>query len=324
MKNIPDIRDLQHILICRPDGCLSREIVSSCCYREIKKVSPRTKITVACYGAAYDFCQHNPYVDEVFRLPLREGLRSNSHWGPLLWAALKLRRKKFDLLLDTSGNNFLNWRLFKRIAAGDRMLDENNAPVQPFGAPQAHASEHEAAVLRLLGVAEPDKSYDLPVLPTARAAVAQWLEQKQIQKYILLHPAGSAPERCFRPEVLKELCSALRSLELPFILPVMPSCARELKETFKEEKDVFIIQPADIFELFEWVRRAALAVTPDTAVVHIAAGFEKPSLVFYTSLSACNAPDNPKAQVLETDKTDINVFNWWKLETLIAGFKKQI
>ena len=321
MKNIPDIHDLRHILICRPYGCLSREIESSCCYREIKKASPRTKITVACCGAAYDFCQHNPYVDEAFRLPLGTGLRPNCRWGALLWAALKLRRKKFDLLLDTSGNDFLNWRLFKRVAAGERVLDGRSSPVQPFGAPQAAVSEHETAVLRLLGVTEPDKSYDLPVLSTARAAVAQTLEQEQIQKYILLYPGSFPPKDTFRPDVLKELCAALRSLNMSFVLPLAPASAKEYHEGFKDSKDVFVVRPADIFELFEWVRRAALVVAPDTAVVRVAAGFEKPSLVFYTVLPA-HVADNPKAQVLKTDQADINVFDWWKLESLVAGFKK--
>ena len=323
MKNIPDIHDVRHILICRPEGCLGREIASSCCYREIKKASPQTKITVACYAAAYDFCQHNPYVDEVFKLPLGAGLRPNRRWGALLWAALKLRRKNFDLLLDTSGNDFLNWRLFKRMAAGDRVLDSRSSPVQPFGSPQASAAEHEAAVLRLLGVAEPDKSYDLPVLPTARAAVAQILEREQIQKYILLYPGNSLPKNAFRPDVLKELCAALRSLKVSFVLPLAPSCTEKYHDIFKDSKDVFVVKPADIFELFEWVRRAALVVAPDTPVVHIAAGFEKPSLVFY-AVSPAHMPDNPKAQALETDKTDVNVFDWWKLESIVAGFKKTL
>ena len=68
MEKIPDIRDLHNILVCRGEGSLGDAIISSCCYREIKKANPDAKITVACFGSAYDFFRHNPYVDEVFKL----------------------------------------------------------------------------------------------------------------------------------------------------------------------------------------------------------------------------------------------------------------
>lgn len=324
MEKIPDIRDLHNILVCRGEGSLGDAIISSCCYREIKKANPDAKITVACFGSAYDFFRHNPYVDEVFKLPVRRIICPNQRWLSLFIAALKLRRKNFDLVLDSSDKDFFNWRMFKWIVGGDRVLDCFTAPVQPFGSHEEHGSKHEAAILRQLGISQPDKSYDLPILPTARAAVAQWLDEHRLHKYILFNPTGSVAPRRFKTDVLKEICAVLKSLDMPVVIPAMPSNVKELQQAFKDTQGIFVKQTADIFELFEWVRRSALVVTPDTAVVHIAAGFEKPSLVFYNTLSAYNAPDNPKAQVLETDRADVNVFDWWKLESIVAGFKKTV
>lgn len=322
MKNIPDVRALRNILVLRGEGSLGDAIISSCCPREIKKVNPQAKITVACFGAAYEFFKHNPYVDEVFKLPVRRIIRPNQRWISLFLAALKLRKRKFDLALDSSDKDFLNWTLFKRIAAGDRVLDCFTSPVRPFGSPKDHGSLHEAAILKQLGVKNPDKSYDLPIPPLTRQNAAQWLEDRAIQKYILLNPTGSVEPRRFRPGTLKKICACLRRFKLPFIVPALPGNFKELAETFKGSDDVFVKQTADVFELFELVRRAALVVTPDTSVVHIAAGFEKPSLIFYNTLSAYNAPGNPKALVLETDRADVNKFDFAEFEALALRCKK--
>ena len=56
MKTLPHIQDLRRILVLRGDGFLADAIISSCCYRELKKANPNLKITVACFGPAYILC----------------------------------------------------------------------------------------------------------------------------------------------------------------------------------------------------------------------------------------------------------------------------
>lgn len=321
MKKIPDIRALHHVLVCRGEGSLENAIVSSCCYREIKKANPHVKITVACFGGAYEFLKHNPYVDEAVKLPVGSALRPNQRWFDLMTSALQLRRRHFDLVLDGSGKSFWNWRLFKWIAGGNKVLDRFTSPVRPFGAPEQHGSEHEMAILRQLGIAEPDGGYDLFILPSARACVAKWLEGHGFSHYILFNPAAEAACRQFQPDVLKEICAALKGLNMPVIVPAMTSNAVQLRHILEDIKDVFVVQPADVFELFEWVRRSALVITPDTAVVHIAAGFSKPTVAFYMSTDPFYMPNHPKAKVLQTEETDINRFDWWQLESALAQFK---
>lgn len=321
MKHIPDVHNLKNILVLRGEGSLGDAIVSSCCYREIKKANPRIKITVACFGSAYEFFTHNAYVDEVFRLPVRRIIRPNQRWLALGWAALKLRCRRFDLVLDTSDKDFFNWRAFKYIAGGKRVLDCFTSPV-PFGAPKSHGSVHEQTVLRQLGVSNPDKSYDLPVPAQTARDTDRWLEEKGLSKYILLNPSGSVAPRRFSPQMLRQLCHVLGEFGLPFVVPAMPSCAEQLEQTLQGLANVYVRRTGSVFELFELVRRSALVVTPDTSVVHIASGYRKPSLVFYNSYSAYNAPDNPKALIVLTDPADVNVFDVWKLDAEMQRLKE--
>ena len=71
MKTLPHIQDLRRILVLRGDGFLADAIISSCCYRELKKANPNLKITVACFGPAYELFKNNSYVDRVVKLPVK-------------------------------------------------------------------------------------------------------------------------------------------------------------------------------------------------------------------------------------------------------------
>lgn len=317
MKEIPNVRSLRNILICRGEGSLGDAIISSCCYRGIKQANPNIKISVACFGSGYAFLKRIPYIDEIIKLPVKTLIRPNQRWPSLIWAGLKLRKRHFDLVLDSSNKAYANWRLFKWLAGGDKVLDCFTSPVRPFGAPHAHGSTHEQAILKLLGIENPDKSYDLPITELERVTVQDFLTEHQIQDYVLLNPSGSVEKRRFRAHTLAPLCKRLERLACPVIVPCAPNMYAHWQVAFKDVPSVYLKQTASVFELFEWVRRAKLVVTPDTAVVHIAAGFRKPSLVFYNRLSVYNAPDNPHAQIVETSREDVNQFDWNTVDTKI-------
>ena len=317
MNTIPKVTGLHNILVLRGEGSLGDALISSCCYREIKKANPNTKITVACFGSAHDFLAHNPHIDEVVRLPVRRLIRPNQRWVSLCLAGLKLRGKNFDLVLDSSDKNFYNWRLFKWLVGGNRVLDCFTSPVKPFGAPKLHASEHEKAILRLLGIENPDGAYDLPIPDKTKQAVDAWLTAQKIGGYVLFNPSGSVAKRRFRPDIVQALCLSLKELQLPIVIPATAEQAPVWQKAIADMPQVYVKQTANVFELFELVRRSTAVITPDTAVVHIASGFKKPSLVFYNTYSAYNAPLNEKALILQTEPEDVNQFNWWKMTSLI-------
>lgn len=321
MQQIPNIRTLKNILILRGEGSLGDAIFSSCCYREIKKANPHIKITVACFGAGYLFLKNNPYIDQIIRLPVRTRIRPNQRWLSLLAAGLKLRRRHFDLVLDSSTKKYVNWRLFKWLAGGERVLDCYTSPVQPFGSLNQHASQHEQAILQLLGIPSPNAAYDLPIPPASRQRVDAYLSGQSIGSYILLNPSGSTERRCFSAQTLEKLCNVLAPLGLPVVVPAAPAYYPHWQTVFADIPHTHVVQTQDIFDLFELVRRARLVVTPDTSVVHIASGFEKPSLVFYNELSPYIAPNNPKACIVQTQRENVNLIDWANVTAALEKIK---
>jgi len=324
MKKIPHVLTLRNILICRGEGSLGDAIISSCCYRGLKRANPDIKISVVCFGSGYAFLKRISYIDEIIKLPVKTLIRPNQRWPSLIWAGLKLRNRHFDLVLDSSNKAYYNWRLFKWLAGSDRVLDCFTSPVQPFGCPNAHGSTHEQAILKLLGIENPDKSYDLPITSVEQTAVQDFLAAHQITDYVLLNPSGSVQKRRFSGQTLAGLCQRLSPLKYPVIVPCAPNMYAYWQSVFANIPCVYLKKTESVFELFEWVRRSKLVVTPDTSVVHIAAGFCKPTLVFYNTFSVYNAPDNPLARIVETARQDVNQFDWKIVDTQLKELTRML
>ena len=324
MKSIPNVRFLKNILILRGEGSLGDALISSCCYREIKRTNPKIKISVACFGSAYGYLKELPYIDKIYRLPIPRVLRPNQRWLTLLWYALKLRRKHFDLVLDTSLKPFANWTLFKHIIGGDKVLDYYTSPI-PFGQVPGRCVDHEQAVLAQLGVVKPNKSYEIPLQPAKLAKRDAFLKQHiadyEGKGYILLNPFGSIAARSLDKmnihRILKELAARTH---LPAIIPCMPSQkARAQAYLQGVRQGVLLYETDSVFDLFALVAGAKVVITPDTAVVHIASGLRKPTVAFYNSYSIANDPDNLLARIIHTAPASVNLFEFSAFETALAG-----
>lgn len=311
MKKIPDVSELKNILILRGEGSLGDAILSSCMYREIKKANPGVKISAACFGGAYDYLAKNPYIDVLYRIPARRVIRPNQRWLALAWLGLKLRRKRFDFVLDFSAKDFYNWRLFKWLCGGDRVLDPQTSPV-PFVGETAPAKECAKQVLELFISSPVDASYELSVPKETAARVDGFVARNVPAGYILFNPFGSVGRRSLnRGAFLYVSDFAARQSGLPVIIPCMPAQKAVVEDYLRGVKPfgkVILYQTADVFDLFALVRGSRLVITPDTAVVHVAAGFEKPTVAFYNSYFIYNSPNNPKARVIKTDPLSVSIF----------------
>ena len=322
MQTTPDIHTLTNILIMRCEGSLGDAILSTCCFREIKRINPRIKITVACFGLAYEFLKQNPYIDELFQLPIKTHIRCHQRWPSLIWAGLQLRKKHFDLVIDSSCKLAWNWRFCKWLAGSGRVLDAFHVP-SLWPHPDQHASQHETNILKILGITNPSSDYDLPGHPQAQLYIRNILSQLKIEKYILLNPAGSIAARCFQPKTLERLHSLLASCHLPIVLPSVPSQTQYWENACKNLK-IHVVQTPTVFDLIELVQNSVLVITPDTSVLHIASGFQKPTLAFYNNFTSYYAPNNKQAFVIRTNPTDINKMDWSQVETALQHIKQKL
>ena len=321
MQTIPNIRTLKNILVMRCEGSLGDAVISSGVFREMKRANPSLKITVACFNLGYEFLKKNSYIDEIFQLPVRTHIRRHQRWPSLIWAGWQLRRRHFDLVIDSSGECAANWRLCKWLAAGTRLLDVFHEP-QLSHLPNYHASHYESILLRLLGIETPNVRYDIPVPLENQQYISGKLSRQKINHYILLNPSGSIDQRCFRPRTIECLCGLLVVLNLPVILPTPPNKEIYWETACKHLPQLHVLPTPNLFDLIALVKRASLVITPDTSVVHIASGFQKKTLAFYNNFTAHYAPNNPHAFVIHTAPSDVNEAKWEQVTQIVQQIKQ--
>lgn len=310
MQQLPAVQELKNILVVRGEGSLGDAVLSSVCYRALKKSNPHLRITIVAFASAVTYLQALPTVDEVYRLPITNVLRPNQRWPSLLWHAFKLRRRRFDLVMDSSCKDFYNWRLFKWIIGSDRVFDPLTRPGD--FTPNVHASQREKEMACRLGAQDADDSYDLPILPPAQAKWNAFAKRHLSGEYILLNPFGSVQERCLNKGAFQSVLRALGAygIACPVVVPFVPARRTQAEALWAGASyPVIGYETASLFDLFAAVQSARLVLTPDTAAVHIAAGFRRKTIAFYNNYTVYYGPNNPLAVPVFTARETVSRFN---------------
>ncbi|MGX2949107.1 glycosyltransferase family 9 protein, partial [Frederiksenia canicola] len=69
---------------------------------------------------------------------------------------------------------------------------------------------------------------------------------------------------------------------LPIILLTYPAVTEKLKHIIKNFHNIFIYEETkSIFDNIELIKSSYLVISPDTSIIHIASGLNKPMIAFY-------------------------------------------
>ena len=82
---------------------------------------------------------------------------------------------------------------------------------------------------------------------------------------------------------MKSLLDNLTSNTMNIVLLTFPEVTEKLKALAKEYQNIFVYEKTEtVFDTIELIRNAKCVISPDTAIVHIASGFNKPLIAFYS------------------------------------------
>lgn len=171
----------------------------------------------------------------------------------------------------------------------DVLLDaEKNCPlvVDPFGtvarreAPNRTADEACAQRRHILDVLRPE----LPVHANAAAFVQEHVGAGK-KPLLVVNISASQPSRLWPVERWTEL---LRSLvdEWQIVVSAQPSDSETVRQIAAALPGVQVFPSRSIDDVVALTSTADLVLTPDTAVVHCAAAFDKPVVVLYPRIHA--------------------------------------
>lgn len=268
------------ILFLRHDGKIGDYVVSSFVFREIKKQSPQTKIGVVCSKKNAYLFEQNPYIDELYFVKTKD-------IGDYIRCGKQLAKEQYEVVIDPTVTLRNRDLLFLRTINAKNYVgyQKENYRLFNFNIPaqSIHFSEIYKQALELVGFKQISTAYDVPHTEKAKQAIQDFLAKNNLTSYTAVNFFGAGSARRFNDKAIKSLLDNLTNNTMNIVLLTFPDVTEKLKAIAKEYNNVFIYENTEtVFDTIELIRNASLVISPDTAIVHIAAGFSKPLIAFYS------------------------------------------
>ena len=276
----PNPQNLRAVLFLRQDGKIGDYIVSSFAFREIKKANPAIQIGVVCSAKNRQLFENNPHIDALHEVQPKStlsyyqvGKSLAGQYDAVIDPTLSLRPR--DLLLL----RVLNAAHYVGLGKADYRLFTHN-----IANTQQHFADVYAQALRLLGFDNINTQPELPASPASEAAVQTFLQQNGWQDYIALNFFGAANSRRFSLEAIAQTLTAFQAAfpAQQFILLTYPEITPSLAALCQAHPNATLYPHTQtIHDSIALIRHAQAVLTPDTAIIHIAAALDKPIIGLY-------------------------------------------
>ena len=281
--DVPDWRVRPYrVLFIRDDG-IGDLIVTMEVLRAIKESSPTITLDLLCSPQNAGFGRTLPFVSDVIVHKRRSLLRA-------LPTFRELRRRKYDAVVDgrvaiSNVNTHTTALMLStgapvRIGIGGRRNDRvYTVPVDPGKPP--HWVDYLAALAQPFGVAGNARDWRarLTISEAERDAAEQtWTRIGQGRPRVLVNISVGNSERFWRHDRYAPVLALLRK-RLPratILIAAMPE-EQDTAARLAAPVDAQAVQ-LSFAEVMAAVATADLVITPDTAITHVASGFQTPTL----------------------------------------------
>jgi len=271
--------------------------------RALRRCRPDARLTYLVEPAAAPVVQHNPHLDDVIVAPRTRGLarlRSDLALG------VRLRRERFDVVLDLHGGPRASW--LTRLSGAPRRIGYDvqarrwmytDVVNRPRALRPRHSVENQWDILQpLLGaIAPPEPARDaveMPPAPAADAAVNSWLRREGLTAHhtlVLIHVSAGNRFRRWPFESFVELSHrlAVAGANRRIILTSGPSEAEAAQAVVDQTRArhggspeaVRTCGETSLDQLRSLIDRAQVFIGGDSGPLHIAATTRTPIVGLY-------------------------------------------
>ncbi len=283
----------KNILIIKPSalGDLVQVLPSLAAMR---KQWPDAKIKWLVRNEFASLIQGHPYLDEVIlfdRKFLGKCWKNTKAFGALISLIKRLRKEKFDLVLDYQG-------LFR--TAGFAFLSGSKQRIGPANAREGanmlytkrvkqdretiHLVDYYLKITSQAGITCENYEFSLPVKSEAKNAVETLLKNHDINDYAVFVPGSAHADKCWPTENLAKLADMLNDKYGFSIVASGTPNENPLAESIIEKAETPVLNftgKTNIPELVELMRNAKLVISNDTGPGHIAAALKVPLVMIF-------------------------------------------
>ncbi|MFP5039543.1 glycosyltransferase family 9 protein [Parasediminibacterium sp. JCM 36343] len=279
-----DTKTSKKILFVHYDGKIGDYIVSSFAYNELKNQAELFKIDIAGAKGNKEIIEADSNISKLYIL------QKNSYYH-IVKTGLLLKKEKYDVLINPAPQLRNRDLLFIRLVNSRLNIGYKKESYKIFGLnyllPASHASNIYAQILTLIGIVPTNTHYILPQNPAKENEAYGFVENICGKKIIAINLFGASRSRKFTKETALLLLDTIKTAfpGYTYVLLTYPAINSIVSEIINEANDPEFCsfqQTTSIFHTIAIIRKAALVVTPDTAIVHISDALDKPLLAFYS------------------------------------------
>ncbi len=280
-SNIPlTPQTIKSILFLRQDGKIGDYIVSSFMFREIKKANPNIKIGVICTTGNIDLFQKNIYIDDIHPVKPKSILS--------YYKTGKSISGKYDIVIDPT--IFIRNRdlLLIRTISAKYNIGYLKASYKLFNIniedDSLHFSDVYKEILNRCGLSNIDTTYDIPEDQNSEIEINKFLNENNLTEYIAVNFFGAANSRKINEQNIEKYLQYFHQSipDKKIVLLTYPAVTNLLILLSDKFENIFIFSKTNsIFHSISLIKHANLVISPDTAIIHIASGFNKPIIGLY-------------------------------------------
>ncbi len=283
------------ILILKPSS-LGDVIQALPVLRLLKLHLPKSEIYWWIDPGLAPLLENDPDLAGIF-LFHRKRWSSPLHWNELIESILKMRRKKFDWVIDLQGlarSGTFAWLANGGLTVGVADSREGAPGFYDTAVPrpcqETHAVDWYLNVIKSVGVPIHNNFIWLPPNVKIQDAIHKKWAANQT-RWIVLNPGARWLNKRWPAEYFADLAKRLaaQNRETRFVIlggKEDQQLGEKIAET-EPQRCLDLTGKTSLPEMVEWIRLSELIVTNDTGPMHVAAAFGKPVIAMF-------GPTNPK------------------------------
>jgi ADP-heptose:LPS heptosyltransferase len=253
-------------------------------FKAIKEHYKDVELTVFAGPSNFSIIENNPYIDNTFVV-------IKSPIG-ILKTIFYLLTNKYDYWIDPKDHHSTESRVLARIsksvhkigfnATGQKKVFDIDLPITKN---EYHHTQIGLNSLVPLGYKMPDNP-PKPILFTQSESdkyVKSFLESNNLDKFVLLNISGSAEHKMWQNDSWIEFLSKV-DIKYNIVICFAPSEESIADYIVSKFPEIRIFKSRNINDIVSLVSKSEYLMTPDTAIVHIAAAFNIPVFALYSGL----------------------------------------
>lgn len=252
-------------------------------FSEFKKLFPYSKITVFAGPSNYSILLNNPHINQIVTI-------EKSPLG-IIKTLFSLRFNKYDYWIDPKDHFSKESRIIAKIVnakhkIGFNLLNKTKVFDLDLPIPQENLHHTQIALNSITALGyEPNKVIPKPILFTSEDSnlfVEQFVSNFD-NGFVILNISGSSEHKMWDNSNWIEFLNNVK-ITKPIVLCFAPNEKLRAEKLIQSNPTLIPFYSRNINDVISLTAKCTYLISPDTAIIHIAAAFNKPVFALYSGL----------------------------------------